>query len=97
MAISGLHVNAYTLAAVRIPRHGFGRSSGLICTDTVLKSQNVYQLNPSKFTTFMENAKTLKMERKIREEFMKVLDRYFVRKALVVGKFTLFEQVGIIV
>ena len=97
MAISGLHVNACTSAAVRISRHGFGRSSGLVCTDTVLKSQNVYQPNPSKFTTFMENTKTLKMERKIREEFMKVLDHDFARQALVFGKFTLFEQVGIII
>ena len=45
----------------------------------------------------MENTRTLKMERKIREEFMKVLDLDFARQALVVGKFTLFEQVGIII
>ena len=86
MVISGPHVNVRTSATVRISRHGFGHSSGLVCTDTLLKSQNVYQPNPSKFTTFMENTETLKMERQIGEEFMKVLDRAFARQAPVVGK-----------
>ena len=44
MVISGLHVNACTSAAVRISGHGFGRSSGLVCTDTVLKSQILLNL-----------------------------------------------------
>ena len=79
MVISGLHVNVRTSATVRISRHGFGRSSGLVCIDTVLKSQNVYQPNLSKFTTLMENTKTLKMERRIEEELMKVLDHDFAR------------------
>ena len=79
MLISGLHVNVRTSATVRISRHGFGRSSGLVCTDTVIKCKNGYWPNLSKFTTVIENTKTLKMNRRIGEEFMKVLDHDFVR------------------
>ena len=79
MVISGLHVNVRTSATVKISRHGFGYSSGLVCTDTVINLEILCHPNLYKFITVIENIKTLKMNRRIGEELMKVLDRVFTR------------------
>ena len=60
MVISGLHVNVRTSATGRISWHGVGRSSGLFCTDKVIKCKNVYRPNLSKF--YYSNGKYCNIE-----------------------------------
>ena len=86
MVISGLHVNVRTSAAVRISRHGFGRSLVLVCTHTVTFLKNVYQPNFSQSYKVMETSEKYTNSGRVREEIIKIQQQDFSSKTVVKGK-----------
>ena len=86
MVISGLHVSVRTSATVRISRRGFGRSSVLVCTHTVMFLKNVYRPNFLQSYKVMETIEKYTNSGRVREEIIKIQQQDFASKTVVKGK-----------